>query len=1073
MKGAKLLPALLMIVITISSASAWNYQLNLDGNTRNIPNTEYTIMGKENNVSIIYVFDQNGDYEAYDISPHAYQNIIQKGIQQDTGTDNYNRLWWIDTTDRYLYRFDLTNGDILQYGKNPTWSSTEQVKIITPWYIVTTDSSPGFECYTLSLTELANVTCNGGQYAYLGSFGGATYTPNYYFDATDTDSMYYYVTHVQASGNTDGILATRKIYVNSTGTYINQTYTERIGEWAGGGLISKNTWFTYRDGDKIYAKKNPLISPPSEYQRAANSMTEIDLDNITNYNYNDTFHNINGTGWNVYDYKVQGDYELIIDKNYTVRLFDQNKAVGNITLFNNSINLDFNSVWLTQNGYVFIKERSFPRLHNITDLTGGPQPTTPAENETIGNYLNLTINHTITLPYTNYELDTMQFIDENNMLVGGTFDGQEKILRLDISDRDNVTVSDEENLNNYAHSISRFGDVVSLGTQDKIHSYTGYTGGTLSLTSKDGYFGFWNFDINTDVILYNTTNGYVCDNNDEFDLYTIGNDPFGNYDDACYDLEISGNRLYVDKDEEGINLWDITSKTAPNYTITYDDRSTGHGRESGDFLSANGNYLVAVRNSQTFNYYDLTTLNTIVPTTTCNNAGNGVITSVEYVNNEQAIAGSSTGYLHICNVTNTESTENTDSYLLDQSNPILQIEKYGEEYAAISNETIIFFTYKFTQGFNNTPPNISTIEYSSTTLQINQSLDVTVTAGNIEPEDIIKFYYWCEGDEEDPAINTDGDFTCVYDEAGTYNLRVAVSDNFHVGEYFDERSQSIVVTEEPFTGGILRIQVLDEDQQAIPDAQILANSETKFSDALGRATFTTLDTGLYEVITNLTGYYTETNNFYADGNTKIVTLTPEPTGNQSGLVITVVDEDNNPLQDALVSYTNTITYDYDYRFSNGQGRAQWTPITPGAYIVQASKDEYESGSTSVQISVGETAQVTLTINEEFGSDSKLRVDRDCIDDGIWLCGDIDYSCEVDSDCLSDYCSPGTNKCSRFNYTVCDVNGMDRGQRCVVKYSFNSTMDQVTNWLLGNLLWVVVIIIITMLAGFVYISWGRR
>ena len=380
---------------------------------------------------------------------------------------------------------------------------------------------------------------------------------------------------------------------------------------------------------------------------------------------------------------------------------------------------------------------------------------------------------------------------------------------------------------------------------------------------------------------------------------------------------------------------------------------------------------------------------------------------------------------------------------------------------------------------NNTPPIISSYTVSDETPNINQTVIVAITEGNVEPLDIIRFGMKCEGTEANYSENTNGVFNCEYDTAGTYNMTIAITDNFHIGTWYDETNITITVSSQVFIGGILNLQLIDDQtDEYVENATITADGQNTTTDAFGRATITTSEETSYTVISSKDGYYDKYSLITADGTLTFIYIEPITAIGTTNLLITVKDEDSNNVEGALVSYTNTISYQYSYGFTDANGQILINDVDGGTAILQASHDDYDTNSKSINIGEGMTNDYSITITRITDSfRGTAHIERNCVDEGLWLCGDesiVQHSCTQDSDCeLSDYCTQGLNTCHRFNFSACDEIGMPRTQGCIAKLTGEGILTSITNWVLTNLLWIIMLLLLFVSLGLIFVSWKGK
>jgi hypothetical protein len=142
------------------------------------------------------------------------------------------------------------------------------------------------------------------------------------------------------------------------------------------------------------------------------------------------------------------------------------------------------------------------------------------------------------------------------------------------------------------------------------------------------------------------------------------------------------------------------------------------------------------------------------------------------------------------------------------------------------------------------------------------------------------------------------------------------------------------------------------------------------------------------------------------------------------------------------------------------------------FIIGAKKEGYQT--TTVYASIGNGEQKTVTI---IMGQSRIQggyfpaTARHCADtiNGVWLCGNLSLlggnHCTQDADCISGRCSLGlsTRECSRFNYTLCDVQGINRGNTCIFKNMTGGIFRTIGDMILGNFLYVLLFVLLIVAA----------
>lgn len=873
-----------------------------------------------------------------------------------------------------------------------------------------------------------------------------------------TEHVWYTIT--ATPGPTFGI-SPSSLYINDThvdirygfdNTSVNSSTVTgiNIGSPITGALTHNTTDLIYAFNTNIWTVKK-------------NNVTNLKLNNqITRQG-----HEFNAS---VYEPSYNNQYELYVDYNNTMIRHYKDEILthpqANITL--NPAILTHQFRFKILEDHVIIPLDAVGNYRLFKPEFAGTTNTTNTTNQTTTTYYNLTQLTNYTFTEHNRQLTTLTHDLTGYALIGGLFTGTNIIKKINTTSQ---TQTDSALAQDTPYSISIYGDGLILGTDDEIHAYNQYSTNNLSQIETKG----WLFHADRVYDAYATSNetAWVCQNNDEPDYYTIGSEPSLNLGNDCYDINIKNNIMYVDADIQGLRIWNISNTSYPSLINTILVRNTSHDMNYGDLIDIKDDALLIKSGLQTMKLLNISNPYSITNIVTCNNGGAGKIISVEIGDNNQLYAGTNNSRINICASNNTDETTNTAWYSLANMSgeQIIAIEYDNNILHVLGEQNYQTYTVSQATTTTNQPPSIDTITYSSTEVNIGEPIDITITANNTEPEDVIIYGIKCDENETTYTQNTNGLFTCTYNQSGTHTAIAAVTDNFHHPNFYDPTPQTIKVSTTIFTGGILRIQVLDESLQPISNAQVRTQDENKTTPTTGLVTFTTNTTGLYEVRTSKTGYYTDITNYYADGTIHIVNLQLIGETNHTILKITVTNTNGTPTQDALVSYTNTITYDYDYDFTNALGLVIFKHLTPGTNIIQASKEELETTSKTINVAANQTTETTLIL--QTTTIPELHLDRDCIDEGLWLCGtqdQVENECTTNNDCLSNECQNATGRCTRFNYSACDEIGYPRGQRCVAKLGFDHAMNNITDWMLSNLLWVLIIIILLILTGFVLVSW---
>ena len=1070
--------AIALLVITVTSAAAVT-DINITGISNYWRHLDEDLVVTSNTGDdLLMYYDRDGFIKDINTSPYSALNILKLGGQDYT--ENGDLYQVCDKNNKIICLADYSGGTLSTDDVSAVWGGAtgelgmEFVARLPDYYVfsVITGGFTNFLRFTDSAFTI-NKTISGTTQGCVRSnnVGGFPHYNRcvsiFYDDAGGGDYYLILVSRTQNTFFTGSSIRFTKYYSNATHfSVVNSTAVGAGTDWTYQGQPSKpNYCWQDDDSNAIYCTKGgsgQVLWMYDIYGYGINVPYNFFI--YGGYSFTSTYNYLNN-----WCSPTCVTYDLYVDASDEKILFYEDYVLENP---NSTVTLSSNllpyATLVVGDAIIYTNGAGSSRLVTGSLLAGEVSvPLINATNETA-------INITEIGDYTATEYNALFVVDEDNALVAGTIEGDDRLVKLDISDPTNIVALANITLSDTPYKISMSGNRVFVATDNEVHVIDGYATNNFSLVSTDGWGRIFYTDKTYSVSAVNTTNTFLCDRHEEPDYHTVGEAPEGNVGGGCFDLSYNDSGyLLVDRDDDGVALYNVTNPPTFILLDTDDQRTSSHGRDYGDLLYFDGRSLVAIENLYSLSYY-VTTNQTLTHLTTCNNGGAGQSISSEFIE-PYAFGGLINGRIMVCDVTNTDETTNTvwETIVGADDEPIIAIEKgFDGTIHMISTTHYIITNFSLYNITSNTPPTIDNYSVSSVTLSIDEPTDITIFAGNVEPEDVIYYGIKCEGTETTYTFNTNGLHSCTYNSSGVYDMLIAITDNYHYPTWYDETSIEITVSEDIFVGGVLRIQVLDETHtNPIIGATVNANNETKYTNTEGLATFTTPTTGLYEVVTTKTGYYTDVSNYYSDSTTHIVSLIILGTGTETILEVTVIDAVGNYVESVLVSYTNTISYEYDYTFTNGLGFALFRGLDSGTVIVQASKEDFEAESEAVAIGANQTTSVTLTLEKELAGATKTHLDRNCRDDGIWLCGDVATVCINDSDCLSDSCTVGF--CSRFNYTVCDENNYPRSQSCIFHFTTQSWLGSLADWLLSNLLYVVILLIVTVGIGFVAVSWRRN
>lgn len=1066
-----------MVLATIASATAF---------TTNLTDTYYTVKKLEPDLVVMPGIYSNEDYLLYysssgmekmiDVSPYNPINILREAVQPSEGSLFYAEedLYFLDLDTEQIVWIDYS-AETLNYqnisGYLPTiyFDRARLTGIVKGGAasidaIISYQSTYGYNPYTWVIEDLGGTmtTTSGGAYGCTTNPGawGSTCTPQYYcgdtfsdYNSTTGTTTIYSPVYSYCGTSTPNIQIRSFTWNQTSIATAGSGYDSSFGAY--GGEAPQTGFFCYDDETSLTCCEG------------SNNGCKYFVKNNLSFGAT-SLNTINVGGTNI--------YPRMLDSNgYDTIYVDENKTLGYYyggTLTNVSIPV-FRASQFSQRvlsgAVIYFLSGSFGVLATFDELTN-----ITGTNITSGETYN---NATTIETYNLTDTTTIELMGNNLSIIGR----DQELLLYDYNDPGNILLSDSVSIGEDIYKTSKSTNNIMAGTSDGIYTYD------LSTLTEQYHdkWGFLHADRAYSVATLSDTTAWVCDNHNEPDYYSAGNDPTGNLGTGCHDLQIDLSELYllVDSEEYGIISIDISNSTNPTIDDNLDLITERYDQDYGDLTDylddADQDLLLTITGYLTFTSIDTSDKHSLEEGTTCNSAGAGYITSVEYLDQYNAIAGTHNGRILFCDLSNPDEETNTEWYSIEglDGEAVTGLEYDGQFIHAISENHYVIMTYEVEEVETNNPPYIDSYSVSDYNPDIGQDVVIDITPGGVEPVDVIKYGVKCNGTEAEYTTNLIGSFTCNYASAGTYYASIAITDNYHYPDFYDERILQIIVTEENFTGGILTVEVSDPINDAyVVGAQVEADNQSTNTNDFGRATITTTEPISYAVTITKTGYQTKVVSLEANGDVHYVQLIPTATENQSALSITVTDDANNPIEGALVSYTHTTTFDYDYTWTDSQGRAYFLSIDPGTVSLQASATNYDDVQQYVTIPVTGTTSVTIVLpllSEAYlGS---LHADRDCIDNGIWLCGAdniVTHSCTQDSDCLSDYCTPGINRCSRFNYSVCDEAEMARDQRCVAKFTAEGGLGGITNFMLTNLLWVIIILILLIAIGLVFMSWNK-
>ena len=254
--------------------------------------------------------------------------------------------------------------------------------------------------------------------------------------------------------------------------------------------------------------------------------------------------------------------------------------------------------------------------------------------------------------------------------------------------------------------------------------------------------------------------------------------------------------------------------------------------------------------------------------------------------------------------------------------------------------------------------------------------------------------------------------------------------------------------------------------------------ETKLTNANGNANFTIHPLQTYEIYVTKTGYYAEgdSGSWWTDSIQPIY-LSPSITGSANAVLTIKSATTLLPIFNAYVTLSDPLSGDYKQGYTNSDGQVDFNNLLGSTvYRVRGIRNGYADGTFSLEtISNTTITETYLLTPSSYTTPSTVTINGTITEtwcDGLWIGAMKNVRCTEDTDCITGQCTPmGT--CSTFNWTWCDANGRQRNQRCMAKATTDCGLNNTSNWMLDNFLWMLVILIVIVAFAFIAISFRRR
>jgi hypothetical protein len=238
----------------------------------------------------------------------------------------------------------------------------------------------------------------------------------------------------------------------------------------------------------------------------------------------------------------------------------------------------------------------------------------------------------------------------------------------------------------------------------------------------------------------------------------------------------------------------------------------------------------------------------------------------------------------------------------------------------------------------------------------------------------------------------------------------------------------------------------------------------------GYAEFNGLTYKIYRATISANNYAPKTETFLPS-NTRYVRVLDQITQNRTLLIVSVTNSTGSLIENALVATLDPITSASKYGLTDYTGTVYLFDIQPSNnFIVGAKKDGYTTTSIYASIGNGEQKNINIIMGQPTRGINGFSpaTNRACVDtiNGVWLCGNLSTTgtgngCTQNADCLSGRCglalTPSARECSRFNYTLCDDQGINRGNSCILRNMTEGILKEIGNFILDKFLYVLIIV----------------
>jgi hypothetical protein len=962
---------------------------------------------------------------------------------------------------------------------------------------------------------------------------GTTPRTYYSYDGFSSTSIFALNT---ASGSINGVIensATNKMLCAS-GSGISIAFFNTTSNTYQTGLTTNDCLIGANDGNTVYIVNSASNITECSLSSKTCSLNTLTSQNMNYIDFDETTGTgvaggVNGVIYMIFGTPTTSTYSTTINLNPNPTIYGSNTFIGATPFHDDGFSAEvFIDIYNSTGSNIYGTQCSVPNSITCSTTINGISWTfgfQPNQNYSVvvqtnwSNGDNEITNQTLiviqnaTTSNTNYQLTGNNYSNPSLTNLVAVSRSSNNYGYFTANNGTNIIIAsaDSNNINNlqiktkqltgiggadYPTSLEQYIGTILLGTNDELFQFTdATTNNANNLIQDSDSNGFLiGADFIQSITMTDNNTAWVCrkgTTTDDGNLFNLTDDDFSDTisQDPCISILYNNGLIYIHSGNSGIKIYNATTQTL----ITTITTTSSPSNENNDWISIFNNKLAIVSGTNRARIYDIT--NPSLPTLqkTCI-LSSAEIRSIELLNDNQLIIGTTTNQLRICDTNNNQTFDNSLSGYLTTNlktytnseipYEIERLNNNGKFHVAEGNTYSVYqFTSETTETTTNNAPIINEIYTPVTSVCYNEILNVETLATDPDNDDLT-YDYTCEGIKLSMTNNfLTNKFSCSYTTGTTKTIKVFVND----GTTTITQTKNIAVSDCTPSDKI-ELKILDGiTTNALSGVTVTITGQgTKTSDQAGIVLYSNLTSQTqYTITISKAGYFSKSVTGTTSPYQQIVYL--EPTTTNTGqqittLLVTVKNSSNSPISNALVSVTEPITAQSKYAFTDANGIATITNMfSTSRGIISAGKTgEYDVKQEYFTLSNGEQKTITLTL-EKAGK--TYITDRGCEDyvEGIYLCSPLRIdntgdSCTADNECLTGRCMPSSSnnrKCSNFNWTQCDSAGMERGNRCVTRFTANAGAVSFTGFALDNFLYVLIFIVIFIMVIMVMSATKKR